>query len=311
MPLSSLKVIRCPPPLRAEALALVLGDLPPSQRREIANSLLQVEDAADLANEALYVALRGEQVRGAAWGQRQPGNIAVFWPPQVTGSHDPRIAEILAENVTRALDETAIVMSQVLLPAVDSQTVQLLTHVDFRHLADLLYLSCEAEQFPTTRPEPLDLQFEPYSAAQRRRLMGLVDRTYEGTLDCTSLNGVRDLDDVINGYQATGTFRPENWQFIQAAGADVGVLLVADHDQHGHRELMYMGIVPEVRGRGWGRQIARFAQWQARTAGVERIVVAVDASNSPAVAMYRMTGFEIWDRRAVYLRFPPHRADEG
>ena len=93
--------------------------------------------------------------------------------------------------------------------------------------------------------------------------MRLVERTYEGTLDCTALNGVRDIDDVINGYQATGVFRPENWLFVRSGGQDVGVLLLADHPQARHWELMYMGLVPEVRGRGWGRQIARYAQWLA------------------------------------------------
>ena len=41
------------------------------------------------------------------------------------------------------------------------------------------------------------------------------------------------------------------------------MLLLADHPKARHWELMYMGLVPEVRGRGWGRQIARYAQWLA------------------------------------------------
>ena len=64
-----------------------------------------------------------------------------------------------------------------------------------------------------------------------------------------------------------------------------------------------MGLVPEFRGRGWGRQIARYAQWTARGAGVERLLVAVDATNRPAEKVYRSAGFEIWERRSVFLRF--------
>jgi ribosomal protein S18 acetylase RimI-like enzyme len=71
---------------------------------------------------------------------------------------------------------------------------------------------------------------------------------------------------------------------------------------------MYMGIVPEWRGRGWGQQIARHAQWLARGANAQRILVAVDAANTPAVDVYRSTGFEIWDRRVVFLRFPPRNS---
>jgi ribosomal protein S18 acetylase RimI-like enzyme len=92
--------------------------------------------------------------------------------------------------------------------------------------------------------------------------------------------------------------------FVRAAGEDVGVVLLAEHVKPRNWELMYMGLVREVRGRGWGRQIARYTQWLARGARIERILVAVDASNEPAAAVYRETGFEMWERRAVYLRFP-------
>jgi mycothiol synthase len=64
-----------------------------------------------------------------------------------------------------------------------------------------------------------------------------------------------------------------------------------------------MGVVPEARGRGWGRQIVRHAQTLALRAKVERIVLAVDAANEPAMRMYRSAGFEAWDRRAVFVRF--------
>ena len=155
-----------------------------------------------------------------------------------------------------------------------------------------------------SRRRPSELDYVPYDGTQRGRLTELIERTYEGTLDCSELDGVREMDHVINGYQATGVFRPENWLFVRNGGQDVGVLLLADHPKGRHWELMYMALVPEVRGRGWGRQITRYAQWLARGANVERIVVAVDAANSPAVAMYRDSGFELWDQRAVYVRVP-------
>jgi mycothiol synthase len=253
----------------------------------------------------LFIARRGEQVRGAAWGQRQPGNIAVFWPPELVAGEDEKTAYPLAEAVMRELDETGIDLTQSLLVGPEMETISVMRHVGFRHLADLLYLACESSKFPIAAPEPMEIEFEPYQTTQRPRLLRLIERTYEGTLDCTALNGARDVDDVVNGYQSTGFFRAENWLFVRAAHEDVGVLLLADHAKARNWELMYMGLVPEVRGRGWGRQIARYAQWLARGARVERILVAVDASNEPAVATYRQSGFEMWERRAVYLRFPP------
>jgi ribosomal protein S18 acetylase RimI-like enzyme len=203
----------------------------------------------------------------------------------------------------RNLDELAIDMTQVLLQVRDSDVVKVLKSVGFRHLADLVYLTCEAERFPA-EPVAGELTFEPYAGSQRNRLLHLIERSYEGTLDCTALNGVRDVDDVVNGYQATGVYRQENWMIVRHNGGDVGILLLTDHPKARHWELMYMGLVPEARSHGWGRQITRHAQWMAGRAKIDRIVVAVDSTNTPAMRTYARTGFEPWDRRSVYVRFP-------
>lgn len=301
---ASLEIIRCPPSLVAEALSLALSDIAPSQRRDIGRELVDVGHSTDLAHAALYVALRDGQLCGAAWGQRQIGNMAIFWPPQLVPRESEQTAYQLAESVIRMLDDSAIEVTQSLLPASDAAAAPLLRHVGFRHLADLLYLTCEADRFPTSPHAPPEFEFVPYSGALRTRLVRLVERSYEGTLDCVALNGMRAIDDVIDGYQSTGEFRPENWLIVRVRDEDAGVLLMADHPQARHWELMYMGLAPEFRGKSWGREVTRHALWLARRAGVERIVLAVDAANGPALAMYRSTGFETWDRRTVYVRFP-------
>lgn len=304
------EIVPCPSELREEALALVLCEIAPSQRREIASALLDVGDLSEPPAEALYVALRNGRVCAAAWGQRQPGNTAVLWPPRVLADEESQIAHRLAEAVVRHLDEAGVGMTQALLPPGETELAPVLTSSGFSRLADLLYLSCEAMQFPDRPPACDDLHFVAYDPDERGRLPALVERTYEGTLDCVGLNGLRQIEDVIDGYRETGVFRRENWLIAVSRSStnsgqckrDVGVLLLADHPQAGHSELMYMGLVPEARGHGWGQQIARQAQWLGRKAGVERIVLAVDVANRPALAMYERVGFVEWDRRSVFVR---------
>src|SRR5262249_40942258 len=149
----------------------------------------------------------------------------------------------LAEAVVAALDETSVEMTQAILSAPSPETVAVLRHVGFRHVADLHYLASESDRFPLPAPEPFGLGFEEFQMDQRERLMRLIERTYVGTLDCAALNGVRDMDNVVNGYQATGVFCAENWLFARNGGADVGVLLLADHPKGKHWELMYTGLV--------------------------------------------------------------------
>jgi ribosomal protein S18 acetylase RimI-like enzyme len=79
-------------------------------------------------------------------------------------------------------------------------------------------------------------------------------------------------------------------------------LLLADYPQHNKLELVYMGLIPGVRGHGWGETITRHALWAARRKGRARLVVAVDAANWPARRTYEAAGLELWDRRVVFWR---------
>ena len=127
MPIDDLEIVHCPAELRRQALTLVLCDLAPSQRGEMAKSnLLGAADAAEAAKEPLFIARRGERLCGAAWGQRQSGNIAYFWPPKIVSDEDSRTAALLAAAVVRELDETAIDLAQSLLVAPDAEMIAVL-----------------------------------------------------------------------------------------------------------------------------------------------------------------------------------------
>ena len=307
---TAVDILVCPPELRVDAIALVLCDLAPSQRRDIGRDIVRHADTNHDVSRALYVAVRESQLCGAAWGQFQPGNTAVFWSPRLdAGESVSPTAERLTAAVVDALDAAGVAMTQVLLPARDAPDAALVEAAGFHYLTDLVYLTCERARFPIEPHVSTDLRFEPYDESQRQRLTALAERTYEDTLDCRELGGQRQMDDVIDGYMATGKFRPANWFFVRARFADhdgdtdVGLLLLAEYPDSNHIELIYMGLIPPARGRSWGRQIVQHAQWTARGANCKRIVCAVDAANLPGLAVYRDTHFEIWDRRSIFLRF--------
>jgi ribosomal protein S18 acetylase RimI-like enzyme len=299
----------CPAEFRAQALALVLADVAPSQRREIAGDLLRGGGAQTTAvDTGLWIARRDVTLCGAAWGQPQPGNTAIFWPPRIVAEERSETAETLAQRSAAALDAAGVAMSQALLRSRDAGDAPILERAGFHWLADLLYLTCEAAHFPRAPCHPEALEFARYDESMRGRLSLLIQQTYEGSRDCVGLGGHRKMNDVIDGYLATGSHPPEHWFIVRAKSsgtkaADVGVLLLADHAGPRHLELVYMGLVPQARGHGWGRQIAQFAQWIAGSAGAERLVLAVDAFNGPALSVYRETGFHAWDERSVFVRF--------
>jgi hypothetical protein len=172
---------------------------------------------------------------------------------------------------------------------------------NFEHVADLLYLVSPASAFPTAAPDE-GLQYDAFTPAAESRFADIVERTYRDTRDCPRLNNVRPTGEVLEGYRAVGDFDPANWLIAKDRGTPVGCLIVASHTKERIWELVYMGIVPEARGHGFGLALARQAQWMARRAGVERLVLAVDAANEPALRGYAAAGFVAWDRRSVFLK---------
>jgi len=68
-------------------------------------------------------------------------------------------------------------------------------------------------------------------------------------------------------------------------------------------EIRLVGVLPEWRGRGLGRELLRWGIADLRSRGVGRIQLNVEARNAPALGLYRRTGFEPlvewphWSRR--------------
>ena len=87
---------------------------------------------------------------------------------------------------------------------------ELFEEAGFRPVSNLLYLVSVAGSFPKAPPAP-QLQFIPCDSnrllqdrALHARLVRVVEQTYQSSLDCPALDGVRDIDDVI---ESTGGCR--------------------------------------------------------------------------------------------------------
>ncbi len=267
-----------------------------------AGAVQQIEREPALLS-GIFTAFREGDLVGAVWSQRQPGRIVMLTGPAATNSAPAATLPSLlvaAEGYAATCDA---VLVQCLLTDADVLLEEGLLERDYQPVAELAYLVSLAERFPTSRPD-LPCEFETYreSHSNRDRLAALLEATYIQTLDCPSLNGVRDSRDVIDGYQAGGLFSPERWFFLRQQDRDVGCLLLTDYPDHDQWELIYLGLVPEVRGRGWGLDITRYAQWLARQAGRSRLVLAVDESNAPALRAYASAGFVAWNRRRVLCK---------
>ncbi len=286
---------------RRGALDLALRELSPALRQRQIDGILREAPARGETFDGLWIAARGGRLVGAAWAQVQPGGSASIWLPQLAARESPALAGQMMQALGQGLPRQGVRIAQALLEVDHGPQAELLQSVGLAHVTDLLYLVSLEESFPADQPAD-ELEFLPYTPLGHARLAQVVEQTYHGTLDCPQLNGVRDIEDVLSGYRAVGQFAPSRWLIVVNRGEDVGCLLLADHAELDQWELVYMGLVPEARGRGLGIEIVRYAQWLTRIEHRSRLVLAVDAANEPAIALYSEAGFVAWDRRSVFLR---------
>lgn len=158
----------------------------------------------------------------------------------------------------------------------------------------------------------------------------LVEATYAGTLDCPELAHYRTTSETLRGYQTAPSFAPELWfEVLDANNSDntpVGCMILAKHDEsqenaqthdanreiaeagssqthetESHRnpsprpegpviEIVYMGLLPETRGKGFGSQLVDQAAKVAVNLGGTRFILGVDQKNRPARDIYNASG---------------------
>jgi ribosomal protein S18 acetylase RimI-like enzyme len=281
------------------ALRLVFADLEPGDREDRV-ALILAEQGNAGPPDGLLVAREGENLVGAVFWQILPGNVGTLAPPRVKDTPRSAVAGELLQTARDQLARREVCMIQCLLRRENKSDLELLQQAGFEHFGDLYYLVSVAADFPQSSPSA-ELTFECYAPNAHASFAALVEATYEGTLDCPKMNGLRTTDDVLAGYRGSGEFDPSRWLVVRRAGRAIGCLLLADYPDQDNYELVYMGVVPQARGHGWGKQIAQYAQWRASQAGRQRLVVAADAANAPALRMYSDVGFRVWDRRSIVV----------
>tara|TARA_R110002049_G_scaffold305056_3_gene501106 strand:- start:63743 stop:65008 length:1266 start_codon:yes stop_codon:yes gene_type:complete len=161
------------------------------------------------------------------------------------------------------------------------------------------------------------------------QLAQVVDRTYLQTMDCPLMSRFRGATQTLGVYHQSDAYAPELWFSIHSGhrnsddpsgrgdsdvGPAIGCLLMGKHvsgnppSDNGAApdggdvisELVYMGLVPEVRGAGLGRQIIKQATSLSKSIGAQRMILAVDEANRPARDLYRSVGLQPMMRESVW-----------
>jgi ribosomal protein S18 acetylase RimI-like enzyme len=286
----------------ARAFQLVFQHAPREERAARVNNALRLLRQGELDPAGVVVVPSPTELLGAMVCQPVPGASGLVWPPQaVPGSGQREIEDQLLRYAIGWLRQRGSKLGQTLLREEEIPLANSLERHGFVHITSLWYMRHELYVLPAKAAAASELTYQTYCRCDQALFHRTLQRSYEQTHDCPEVNGVRNLEEVLEGHQAQGIHNPEHWWLALQANEPVGVLLVAEISESQGWDLSYVGVIPEARGRGIGRELTRKAMQEARAAGATQITLAVDTRNRPAWSLYFDLGFESFDRREVYL----------
>jgi ribosomal protein S18 acetylase RimI-like enzyme len=278
------------------ALGLIIGQPgQPADDRQLADFLGFARQRNVDLND-LWIVERGGKVLWAALPILSPGRTMLLFTPSEPVPADGAAA------VTRLLDEVCtrfaardIQLAQILLDPGDHLMRRIFEGRGFLRMAELIYLHAAVRR--PLPPPALAPEFSilPYSPHTHDLFAAGIIASYQNSLDCPGLNGVRNIEDVIAGHKSSGDFDPQHWVVLCERDADArelprGVLLLSRLPRGDTVELVYLGLAPQVRGRGLAEWMMRRAFNSAAAMGVGRLSLAVDSNNAPALKLYYRFG---------------------
>ena len=286
------------------ALALVLG------------SAGYPADNAHVVDFIGFAQRRGINVSGAwvadaggvlAWALLpvvSPGRSMLLLTPAAGPSDAARSSAAggLVDAACAHFAERDVQLAQVLLDPADAASQRLYEGRSFQRVAHLIYLQATPRRKAAAPALPLGVRWVGYGPETHALFARTIAATYQDSLDCPRLNGLRDMEDVIAGHKASGEFDPRLWGLLCEGEEPLGVLLLSRAAPADTLELVYLGLAPAARGRGLGGVLMRQALAAAAACGAGRLSLAVDADNQPALKLYYRHGMQRVGAKLALMR---------
>jgi len=282
-----------------------------AERRAAVDALLALDGARAARYHPPVVALHQQRIVAACACLEMPGRTATVLLPPLRDQ--PDLAELIVALLVALADQAArrgVRLLQAILEREDTALeASVLARAGFTFLAELLYM-----QGPTNAPIPPGrtgppLSWTTYAPETHAVFAEIIQASYQGSLDCVGLGGLRDIEDIIAAHKATGQFDPRCWFVALLHGKPAGVLLLAGQPACAACEVVYMGVAPWARGRGVGSAMMRRALRVAHERGAACLTLAVDEANVPARRLYERFGLRETARRRAWIRALGERAD--
>jgi GNAT superfamily N-acetyltransferase len=286
------------------SLRLILGGTRGHAADEQVLDFLTFAIARKIDVNQIWLAAIDGSIEWALLPVNSPGRTTLlFSPARLPRRRHRHVIGALTGRVLSQQAKAGVLLVQLLLDPADKDVIAIYLAAGFERLADLAYLQADVRGTEPLPPLPVGWSMRTYEASAHAAFADTIARTYEGSRDCPTLNGKREIDDIIAGHQASGDFDPKLWFLLSdESGQSLGTLLLSRTAGNGQVELVYVGLVPQARGRGVGDLLIR---WSLAVVGLENrrhLSLAVDAANQPALRLYFRHGFSRVGSRVALIR---------
>jgi mycothiol synthase len=302
---TNLTIQVCPSEERKSALRLLYRRFSRRDAAELAESLLAESKSGRIDLSGLFIARHASgRILAAILTQKLGGKAVAIWAPEVAATWKRGgIAAQLVAGVLNDLRAMGFLMVQSLVeksaPGRESED---LSRGGMPRITDLIYLERSTTPPLLVGESLARIHWDYYTQENSDAFRRAIDESYIGSLDMPELQGLRGLDEIIAGHENDGRFDPFYWKIGRLEGESEAssVLLLASLPELNAWEVSYLGLAPRVRGRGLGCVLLNEALTLVRPF-TDKLQLAVDSRNGPALKLYKAAGFEPFDRRWVHF----------
>lgn len=289
------------------------SEVPPAEFSVLLNEAVQRRTSAAFPKP--LQAISGDKTRSspnshrlaAAYFNSLPGGVATLGGLKLDNSYEEsrvageRVINCLIRQLrTAGVEQIQAVLSTDAAPNVsqtlDSAGFQLLTTVE--HWWWEPWFGLQVSDHPATSRtswcSAVDIEETEFKE--------FLSATFDGSLDCPALNGLRTSDQVLEGF-LDGRELSESlpWSLLKIDGKIVGCVLMNLHPGR-VLELAYIALLQSARGNQFGSILMQHALELSHRLEAKTVVVAVDSTNTPARKLYERFGFQRHRAFEVWLQ---------
>lgn len=261
-------------------------------------------------------------VPDAAGGVRQAclavlgaGRTSMLFVSEPSRGGDPGGAELALAERTACVKAACsglfeqfgarVQVAQALPDVREAWAIQAYKAAGLQSVGDLTYLRrapASLHEPMLTLPRGLELVRHSKVPDADTRLLEALQASYEDTLDCPELCGLREPVDILDSHRATGKFDPNYWWLLLHEGQPAGCVLLNQCPEQRTVELVYIGLATSVRGKGLSRPLLAHAIREAARVHPDwAVTCAVDERNTPAKKLYERLGFHGFAHRTALV----------